>query len=158
MKSIFFTLAVLLAGTSAAADAPAARITIDHAYSHATAAPGVPGVGFFTLTNGGKKSDRLLSAQSTAAGRVEIHRSQVKDGVMQMRAVADGVVLPSGKPVAFAPGGLHLMLFELREPLREGGQVPLTLTFEQAGQVATVLQVEPRKAEPAAAKDHHQHH
>jgi len=157
MKSLFLPLAFLLAGTCAAADTPA-RITIDHAYSHPTAAPGVPGVGFVTLTNVGKKADRLLSAESSAAGRIEIHRTQVKDGVMQMRAVAEGVALPSGKPVAFAPGGLHLMLFDLREPLRDGGQVPLTLIFEQAGRVTTALQVKPRENLPAEDHRQHQHH
>jgi copper(I)-binding protein len=157
MKSFLFPLALLLASaTAAAADGP---IAIDHAYSHPTAAPGVPGVGFFTLTNQGRTADRLLSAQSPAVGRIEIHQSSVRNGVMQMRAVTDGVALPAGQTVAFAPGGLHLMLFSLAEPLREGAQVPVTLTFERAGTVSTMLTVEPRDDAPAAddAHAHHQH-
>ncbi|MDO9451807.1 MAG: copper chaperone PCu(A)C [Stagnimonas sp.] len=158
MNYRLFSIAFLVAcaSTRALAAAPSTPIAIEHPYSHPTAAPGVPGVGFFTLINRGSKADRLISVQSPVAGSVEIHQSQVKDGVMQMRAVTEGVTLPVGKPVAFAPGGLHLMLFSLREPLQEGVPVPVTLTFERAGTVTTRLQVEPREP-PSADADHSQH-
>lgn len=155
MKHFLLPLALLLASTAAAAADP---ITIGNAYSHPTAAPGVPGVGFFTLTNAGKKADRLLAASSPAAGSVEIHQSKVENGVMQMRAVTKGVALPVGKPVAFAPGGLHLMLFDLRAPLVAGEKVPVTLTFEHAGAVKTALQVQPRDSAPSAPAEDHSHH
>lgn len=158
MNFRLFTIALLLVSASAqaAAATPGTSVAIDHPFSHPTAAPGVPGVGFFTLTNRGRKPDRLISVQSPSAGSVEIHESQIKDGVMQMRAITQGVALPVGKPVAFAPGGMHLMLFDLRAPLREGVPVPVTLTFERAGTVTTALQVEPREP-PSADVDHSQH-
>lgn len=158
MNCRLFSIAVLLAcaSTHTIAAVPSTPVAIDHPYSHPTAAPGVPGVGFFTLINRGSKPDRLISVKSPVAGSVEIHESQIKDGVMQMRALTQGVALPVGKPVAFAPGGMHLMLFDLREPLREGVPVPVTLTFERAGTVTTALQVEPREA-PSAEADHSQH-
>lgn len=162
MKSLLIPFALLLAGASPIANtAPATAITVAHAYSHPTAAPGVPAVGFLTLTNAGPKADRLLSVISPLAGRVEIHQSKMENGVMQMRAVTQGVALPPGKSVAFAPGGLHLMLFALRAPLAEGERVPVTLLFEHAAAVTTTLAVAPRApASPEPAEDHsqHQHH
>ncbi len=158
MKTFLLPLALLLGCASPIAGAIAASpIVITKPYSHPTAAPGVPGVGFMALTNNGKKADRLLSASSPVAGRIEIHRSSVEEGVMKMRAVGDGVALPVGKTVAFAPGGLHLMLFVLSAPLREGGRVPVTLTFERAGSVTTELQVQAREPQPEPAEDHSQH-
>ena len=160
MKTFLLPLALLLAATNGiAAELPPSAITITHGYSHPTAAPGVPGVGFITLTNTGKQPDRLLSASSPVAGQIEIHQSSMANGVMQMRAVSQGVLLPVGRAVTLAPGGLHLMLFALREPLAEGMSLPLTLRFERAGNVTTALRVEPREPPPdAAAADHHQHH
>lgn len=153
MKSLFLMAALFFAGA-----ANAGAITISHPYSHPTAAPGVPGVGFFTLTNSGRKADRLLSVESPAATSIEIHRSETRNGVMQMRALPQGVALPAGKAVDLAPGGMHLMLFGLKAPLVEGGSVPLTLRFARAGVVTTVLKVEPRADEPAAHQDHSHHH
>lgn len=160
MKSLVLPLALLLASASSVAEPRTVKpITITQAYSHPTAAPGVPGVGFFTLTNTGKKADRLLAVTSPLAGRVEIHHSTVKNGVMQMRALPRGVALPPGKTVAFAAGGLHLMLFALQAPLVEGGRVPVTFRFERAGSVEGALQVEPRQpVEAAPAEAHHAHH
>lgn len=155
MKSFFVSLALLLAGPAIAGPAP---VTVAHPYSYPTASPGVPGVGFLQLINTGKKADRLLSVTSPVAGTIEIHESRVVDGVMQMRALPKGLVLPAGKTVALAPGGTHLMLFALQAPLVTGQSVPLTLKFERAGEVATALKVEPREPAPAEpATDHSQH-
>jgi len=155
MKSLLLPFAFLLASASASAAGP---ISVSQSYSHPTAAPGVPGVGFLTLTNAGKKPDRLLSVSSPAAGTVEIHQSGVVNGVMQMRAITDGLALPAGKTVALAPGGLHLMLFDLRAPLVEGQEVPVTLNFANAGAVTTALTVKPRDSAPAAEPEDHSQH
>lgn len=155
MKTILFAVALL-----SAALAHAAPITIGHPYSHPTAAPGVPAVGFVTLTNTGNKADRLLAAESTAVERIEIHQTQMQAGVMQMRAVAGGLPLPPGKTVLLAPGGVHLMLFEPRQLFVEGQSLPVTLKFEHAGTVEVLFKVEPRQATPPSAEDHssHRHH
>lgn len=157
MKILLLPLALLTAASSFAAERPAKPITITQAYSHPTAAPGVPGVGFLTLTNTGQQPDVLLSASSPAAGQIEIHQSSLAKGVMQMRAVSQGVALPVGQAVTLAPGGLHLMLFQLREPLVEGQSLPLTLHFERAGRISTTLKVEPREA-PTESHSDHSHH
>lgn len=152
MKTLLSALALLCAAT-----ASAAPIRIEHPYSHPTPAPGVPGVGFITLTNSGKKADRLLSATSPAAERIEIHETQMQGGVMKMRALAKGVVLPADKMVVFAPGGIHLMLFGPRQPLVAGQSVPVTLKFEHAGAVEVLFVVEPREPAKPPVEDHSQH-
>ena len=157
MKHLFILFALLLA-TTATANPAVRTISIAHPYGRPTAAPGVPGVGFLTLTNTGKKADRLLAVSSPLAGSVEIHQSKVENGVMKMRALTQGVVLPAGQSVVLSPGDLHLMLFELRAPLVVGDRVPLQLTFERAGQVMATLLVEPREPPADTAHEHHADH
>lgn len=152
MRILLSALALLCAAT-----ASAASIRIEHPYSHPTPAPGVPGVGFITLTNSSKKADRLLSATSPAAERIEIHETQMQGGVMKMRALAKGVALPAGKTVALAPGGTHLMLFGPRQPLLAGQSLPVTLKFEHAGAMEVLFIVEPREPAPLPVEDHSQH-
>lgn len=152
MKTLLTAFVLLCAAT-----ASAASIRIEHPYSHPTPAPGVPAVGFITLSNSGQQADRLIAATSPAAERIEIHETQMHDGVMKMRALPKGVALPIGKTVALAPGGTHLMLFDVRQPLVAGQSVPVTLQFERAGAVEVLFAVEPREPAPTPAEDHSQH-
>jgi uncharacterized protein YcnI/copper(I)-binding protein len=116
--------------------------------------PGQPaGGGYLTVANKGGDADRLVSASSPAAGRVEIHSMEVVDGVMVMRPVAGGLEIPAGGKVELKPGGLHLMFLEVAERFEEGGNVPLTLEFEKAGKVELTL---PVKA-AAGGGDHSNH-
>jgi periplasmic copper chaperone A len=74
--------------------------------------------------------------------------------VMQMRPVA-GIDIPAGQPVSLKPGGEHIMLLGLAQPLHEGQTFPLTLTFEKAGSRAVTVTVKkPGAAGPAAAHQH----
>lgn len=74
---------------------------------------------------------RLVAAQSPVAGVVEIHEMAMEGDVMKMRAMP-GLDLPAGRTVELKPGGYHVMLLDLKQPLKAGEQVPLTLTFEDA--------------------------
>jgi copper(I)-binding protein len=76
--------------------------------------------------------DRLVSVSSPRASRVEIHESRIENGMMMMRELPDGLPLPAGRPVALTPGGDHLMLLGVAEPMAAGETVALTLTFEKA--------------------------
>lgn len=82
---------------------------------------------------------------------------EMKDGVMMMRPLADGIEIKAGETVELAPGGFHLMLIDLKQPMTEGERVPLTLTFEKAGSIDVELAVEAARA-PAAAAPQHSHH
>ena len=83
----------------------------------------------------------LVAAESPAAGKVELHTMNMDGGVMRMRPVPK-VDLPAKKTVKLAPGGLHIMLFDIKQPLKEGDKVPLVLKFQGAGKAPSTVKVE----------------
>jgi copper(I)-binding protein len=102
---------------------------------------GGQGGGFLVIRNTGAVADRLLSVSSPAAQRMELH-THIRDGdVMRMRPVAD-IPVPANGSVTLQPGGLHLMLIGLTQPLAVGQSVPVTLRFERAGEVTIQLAVQ----------------
>ncbi len=121
-------------------DVTAGDIAIGHPWTRAAGANS-NGAGFMTLKNNGAAGDRLISAASPAARVVELHTHIREGDVMRMRPVAD-ILIPPGQTVHLRPGGLHIMLIGLTEPLRQGTTVPLTLRFERAGEVQVTLGVE----------------
>ena len=75
---------------------------------------------------------RLVSVSSSVAGVAEVHEMAMEGSVMRMRALPGGLDLPAGKAVELKPGGYHVMLMDLKQPLNNGDQVPVTLVFEGA--------------------------
>jgi copper(I)-binding protein len=125
-------------------------IQIHRPYARATPAK-VGGV-FMILQNAGGAADKLIKAASPVAENVELH-TNVKDGeTMRMRQV-EAIEIPAQGRTELAPGGYHVMLIGLKQALKEGGQFPLTLTFEKAGSVT--LEVPVTKA--GASGGHHHH-
>ena len=103
-----------------------------------------------TSTAGGK----LVSASSPVAGVVEIHEMAMDNNVMKMRAVP-GLDLPAGKAVELKPGGYHVMLLDLKQQLKAGDTVPVTLVIEgKDGKKETVEVKAPVKALNAGAQQH----
>lgn len=103
---------------------------------------------YVTLT--ASADDRLLAVSSPRAGRVEIHESKMENGMMMMTELRQGMPLPAGQVVALSPGGNHIMLLGVAEPMVEGQTVPLTLTFEKAAPVEVQAAVATPPAEVAA--------
>lgn len=97
------------------------------------------GAGYLLIRNEGDTPDRLLGARSPRAKLVEIHEMTVTDGIMRMRAVPNGLTLPPGATVILRPQGLHLMLMGMAAPIVAGEAVPVTLRFEQAGDISVDL-------------------
>jgi periplasmic copper chaperone A len=135
---------------AAAQETRAGDLLVQQPWTRA-AGQGATGGGFLSISNRGAAADRLLSASSPDARAVELH-TMIRDGdVMRMRPVAS-IEVPAGQTVALRPGGLHLMLIGLSQPLREGESVPVTLRFERAGPVQVALSVQAAGArEPAGA-------
>jgi VCBS repeat-containing protein len=92
--------------------------------------PAQKATGAFMQLKAGKAT-RLVAASTPAAGRVEIHQMEMQGQTMRMHAV-DGIDLPAGQAVNLASGGYHIMLLDLKRQLKEGEQVPLTLTVQGA--------------------------
>ena len=96
----------------------------------------------------------LVGASSPVAAVVEIHEMAHEGGMMRMRAIGE-LKLPAGKAVELRPGGYHVMLMDLKQPLKEGDTVPVTLTFRDAGGKKTSLDVAaPVRALTAPAMKH----
>lgn len=108
------------------------------------------GAVFMVLENHGTADDRLISATSDVAQRVELHtHKQDANGVMQMMEVPEGFAIAAGGTHALARGGDHVMLLGLTRSLNHGDTFPLTLTFER-GEVITIdVTVDLQRAAPA---------
>jgi hypothetical protein len=136
------TLLTFLAAPVQAQEVKAGDLVITQPWSRATPGGAKIAGGFLTIENKGAAPDRLIGVAGDVAGRVEIHEMSMNNGVMTMRPLDKGLPIEPGKTVKLAPGGYHLMLMDLKTPLKQGDKVPLTLQFEKAGKVALSLDVE----------------
>lgn len=101
---------------------------------------------YMTLTASGP--DRLISVESPEANIVQIHESRMESNMMMMQQLRDGLPLAAGQAAVLAPGGNHLMLLGVKEPLATGDTVTLKLTFETAAPVEVTATV----GQPAASE------
>jgi periplasmic copper chaperone A len=138
----FATLLTLLCAPAQAQEVKAGDLVITQAWSRATPGGAKIAGGFLTIENKGAAPDRLTGVSGDVAGKVEIHEMAMNNGVTTMRPLDKGLAIEPGKTVKLAPGGLHLMLMDLKSPLKQGDKVPLTLEFEKAGKVALSLDVQ----------------
>ncbi len=133
MRALLLVLALICAPAMA-------QVTITDAWSRATAPGAKIAAGYMIIRNAASTPDKLVSASSPAAEKVETHLT-VKDGdIFRMREVK-GYDIPAGGSFELKPGGAHLMLVNVKAPLKEGDKVPLTLRFGHAGEVKATLTV-----------------
>ncbi len=126
----------------------AGALHVDHPYARATV-PGQPsGAAYMTLENRGKDGDRLLAAASPVAQKTEIHTMSMDGNVMKMRQVAGIDLAPAAKVVMKPGDGYHIMLLGLKQQLKAGDTLPLTLTFEKAGKLEVSVPVQEVKQAP----------
>ena len=119
--------AVACAGAMLACTAALAQIKVDNPWVRG-AVPGQLSTGaFLDITSA--RDATIVKAESPIAATVEVHVSEMKNELMTMRAVPT-VPLPAGKQVRFAPGGYHIMLMDLKQPVKNGESVPIKLTVE----------------------------
>ena len=151
---VYLTLFVCsLAAPVRAQEVRAGDLVITQAWTRATPGGAKIGGGYVTIENKGSAPDRLIGGSADVAGKVEVHEMAMNNGVMTMRPLNQGLVIEPGKTVKFAPGGYHLMMFDLKSPLKQGDKVPLTLEFEKAGKVKLSLDVQGIGAQaPAGAE------
>ena len=141
--SIACVLGAYLSSAPARADeVKAGDLVISQAWSRATPKGAKTGGGYLTIENKGSAPDRLIDGSSDVAGSVQVHEMSTEGGVMKMRPVENGLTIEPGKTVKLAPGGYHLMLMDLKNPLKQGDKLPITLEFEKAGKVQVSLDVQ----------------
>lgn len=128
MKTILKTTATaILLALGASAWAQSAAVDVQGAWARATVQGQKATGAFMKLT--AKENTKLVSASSPVAGVVEIHEMKMEENVMKMRAIPS-LDLPAGKAVELKPGGYHVMLMDLKEPLKKETTVPITLVVK----------------------------
>jgi len=151
---------LLLCGTGAAFahDKQLGPISIEQPWSRATV-PAVPtGVAYFVVRNASPDPDRLLSVTTPVAEKAELHAHIHEGNMVRMRKL-DAIAIAPASNTALEPGGLHVMLLKLKQPLIQGQTFPLTLVFERAG--TTTIQVAVQAitdTSPSHKPDTHHHH
>jgi periplasmic copper chaperone A len=144
----------IVAAAGAPATVKAGSLTIEQPWSRATPAGAKVGGGYLRITNTGKESDRLIGGSFPLASKVEVHEMSMQDNVMRMKPVEGGLEIKPGASVELKPGGFHLMLMDLKEPLKEGQTFKGTLVFEKAGTVNVEYTVRGMAGQGAAASEH----
>ncbi|NBB52257.1 copper chaperone PCu(A)C [Rhizobium sp. CRIBSB] len=146
----------LLAGLVACSPAPEteglARVEITQAVCRPT--PNGRDITGCYLTLTSSRDDRLISVASPAAATAQVHEMKTEDGIMKMAELKAGLALPAGEAVTLKPGGNHIMLMGVTQPLKAGDTVSLTLTFDHAAAYGVRAIV----GQPAAAPTGHGGH
>ncbi|MEH6474642.1 MAG: copper chaperone PCu(A)C [Sneathiella sp.] len=117
------------------------KIMVDDAWARARGATAKIAGAFMTLSNMSGHDDRLVSASSDIAKRVEIHTTKMVEGVMKMTQLKEGIAIKAGEKIMMKPGGYHVMFLGLSAALPEGTTFPVTLSFEKAGDVDVTVSV-----------------
>ena len=158
LMSGLFALACLAASVAQAGEG----VAIETPYAFAVPSGARSAAAFMTLNysanaDAGMAPDRLMAVRTPVAGRAEIHTILIDDNTMMMRKVTNLPLPPTGR-LEFSPQGPHIMMMELRQPLRAGDSFPMTLVFEKAGPVEVAVPVHapgdgPKTAHKTSAGD-----
>lgn len=147
MKKLAIALTFALGSLPALAD-----VTVADAWVRATVPQQMATGAFMRLTSDG--SARLVAADSPVASVVEIHEMIMDGNIMKMNAVP-GVDLPAGQVIELKPGGYHVMLMDLKQQLKVGETVPVTLVIEGADKSRETIEVKaPVKALNTPTSEH----
>lgn len=134
---------------AAAAAADPAGITVEQSWARASAPGSKTAAAYMTVINNSGVADRLVGASTPVANRAQFHIENDDNGVMRMREVS-AIDIEPGARFSFKPGGTHVMLVGVKEPLREGETLPLTLDFEKAGKIQVNIPI----GKPGAMRPH----
>ncbi len=133
-----FTFAVLLCSTLSSLPV-LAQVAVSEPWIRGTVAQQKATGAFMVLK--ADRDSRLVAAKSPVAGVVEIHEMAMEKDVMKMRALPNGLELPAGKTVELKPGGYHVMLMDLKQQMKDGETIPMTLVIEGKDKKQTLLEV-----------------
>ena len=132
-------------------------IETNHAYVNAVPPVMKVTAAYMHISNHSHQMLRLIGASSPIAGKVTLHNSGKKNGMMRMMAM-DAIEIASHDTVMFSPGGLHLMLEKLKKPLKAGAHVDITLLFADDKHVTVHAPVRDLREESDGHGGHHHHH
>ncbi|MFT6928408.1 MAG: copper(I)-binding protein [Psychromonas sp.] len=132
----FISLLVAVGLLLLSAQSFANPLTVEDLYVRATPPNSKNSAAFMVIKNTAKKDIKLIAAGSDIASRVELHNHVMDNGLMKMRQVKE-IIIKAESSVALQPGGYHVMFLNLKQPLKEGQSVTLSLSFDN-GQQLTV--------------------
>lgn len=151
MKLLSILIAGLLASSGAMAGA-ADAVSVEQPYVRLAPPNALATGAFMVIRNGGDKDVRVVKAENPASRVTELHTHINDAGVMRMRPVPAIDIKAHGEAV-LKPGGMHVMLIDLKGPLAEGDTVPITLTFDDGSS----KKVDARVVRPAPPAPEHKH-
>lgn len=140
-----------LAASFITGTAGAEGVKVANAWARATAPGQTTGVVYLELTS--DTNAALVAAGTPLAQRAELHSMSTEGGIMRMRPLAR-IELPAGKTVKLAPSGVHLMLIDLKQPLKAGDKLPLVLSVQSSGTSLTMLKIEAEVRDAAGTPAH----
>lgn len=137
------TILAAVAASAFALPAFAADIMVQDPYARSSAMMATSGAAFMQIMNHGETDDRLIGAASPVAEMVQLHtHEEDESGVMRMLHVEEGFPVAAGETLMLARGGNHVMFMGITEPFEQGDMIPLTLTFEKAGDITVEVPVD----------------
>lgn len=144
-KTVFaMALVATLILTACGAGSTGPQISVEDPWARSVPAAGGNGAVFFQLVNTGNEADQLVGGESPAAGTVEVHQTKMEEGVMKMEHIP-GLEVPAKGEVLLKPGGYHVMLIDVTQPLAPGDTLPITLRFEKSGEMKMDVEVREMK-------------
>ncbi len=149
-------LLILTTTTAFAHDVKVGDLVIMEPWARATIGQGKTAAAYLTVVNHGAAGDRLVAVSTPVAGKAALHTHIMEEGVAKMRPVEAMKIQAKGS-TALEPGGHHVMLMGLEQPLKEGDSFPMTLTFETAGEVEVEVHVQAMGAMQAAGGESMSH-
>jgi copper(I)-binding protein len=156
-KTVFFLTCLLIAN---GAMGQTGQLEIKAPWARATPGHAENGAAYLTVVS--PTADRLTAASSPVAKKAELHTMSMEGGIMRMRPLA-AIDIPAGQTVTLSPGGMHIMLLGLAQPLHQGQSFPLTLSFEHAEPLQVTVAIEKAGAmgpggQAAGSPPMHMHH
>jgi len=148
LETIMKLTSILLGAALSLSALPAlAEINFDAPYARASSPAAQVGAAFMVITNSSDTDDRLISASTDAAKRVELHTHVITAGIAKMMEVEEGFVVPAHGEVLLQRGGYHVMMMGLTAPFVQGENITLNLVFEIAGEVTLVVEIDNARME-----------
>jgi len=165
MKNIYLSICTLILSSIllvnqngfAGQKVAASSIAVEDAYIRET----IPGTSissaYMTIVNSSDKNIKLLGAVSNISKRIEIHEHTMTDGMMRMRQ-RPNIEIVAKSNVVLQPSGYHLMIFDLKQPLKQGQNATITLQFSNDASVEVKLPIKSIKQMKMSPQSNHQHH
>jgi len=148
---LFGSIGLILGGGLATSVVHAQEVTIKEPWVRGTVRGQKATGAFMQLT--ASESATLVGIESPVAGTVQIHEMRLENDVMKMRAIPR-LDLPAGKAIELKPGGYHMMLMDLKQPLKKGEAVPIRLRFEAKDKTFKTIEIKARVRELGAGAQH----